>query len=46
MFLAINKKMSIQRETFSYLDLPNLLLNIWDYGKCDPQNEIINRYLH
>ena len=46
MFLAINKKMSILRETFSYLDLPNLLLNIWDYGKCDPQNEIINRYLH
>ena len=39
------KKMVLSKENFSYLDLPDLLLNIWDYGHCPKNDEIIKRYM-
>ena len=37
--------MVLTKENFQYLDLPDLLLNIWDYGDASPENEIIKKYL-
>ena len=45
-FSFLEKKMSLTKENVSYLDLPDLLLNIWDYGGSCPNDEIINQYLN
>ena len=35
--------MSLTKENFLYLDLPDLLLNIWDYGDVSPNDEIVKK---
>ena len=37
--------MVLKKENFQYLDLPDLLLNIWAYGDASPGNEIVKKYL-
>ena len=36
-------KMSLTKENFQYLDLPDLLLNIWDYGVSRPNNDLARK---
>ena len=42
---SLFKKMVLSKENFSYLDLPDLLLNIWDYRCVDPSDKIVKQYL-
>ena len=37
--------MCLTKENFQYLDLPDLMLNIRDYGDMSPHDETVKNYL-
>ena len=37
--------MVLTKTNFEYLDLPILLINIWYYGQCPNDDEIIKNYV-